>query len=104
MMPTDSVTPSFAAAQAVEYTQILGSACVLANDRVLSDIRSCAWRVQLDTPPCPGAWFDVRPMLDAREYSASSVDMATLALQYARQVGLVYQHPVHAHLVCIVAA
>lgn len=104
MTSTDAQGRLPAAQQAADYAQIVGSALALANDRVLTDIRSFAWRVQLEAPPCPGEWWDVRPMLDPREITPLAVDMATLALQYARQAGLVYQHPVHEHLVCIVAA
>jgi hypothetical protein len=44
-------------------------------------------------------WYDTRPMLDPREHSGELVDMATEAIQYGLQRGLLVSHPEHAHLV-----
>jgi len=70
----------------------------LAALAVISDIESEAVRVHL---PEPGRWYDTRPMLDPREHAPEIVDMATQALDYALQQGLVHRHSQQQHLVRI---
>lgn len=46
-------------------------------------------------------WHDTRPMLDPRERSGQSIDMATEALDYATAAGLARRHDEQPHLVFI---
>ena len=39
-------------------------------------------------------WYDVRPMLDARENCAEVVDINTEMLAYAERRGIVVRHPI----------
>lgn len=75
---------------------LLRRAMQIANRAVIADIESEAVRVH-DMPG--GRWYDVRPMLDAREHPPESIDMANEALRYAQDCGLVRTHPEHEHLV-----
>lgn len=80
---------------------LISQGLLLANAAVLSDIRRHCVRVDLPAAPYSGEWFDTRPMLDPREHRPQNVDMATTALQWANDTGLVHRHPLHAHLVCV---
>lgn len=70
-----------------------------ADHAVISDITAaCVALAQQPGQPC---WYDTRPMTDPREHAPPQLDMAVQALQYARERGLVAQHPQHPHLVRI---
>lgn len=64
---------------------LVAKALRIADRAVLADIKSEAARAGAD-----GA-YDVRPMLDARERSGPAIDMASDALAYALDRGLVVQ-------------
>jgi hypothetical protein len=44
-------------------------------------------------------WYDTRPMLDPREHSPEMLDMATDAIQYGVETGLLVRHAEHSYLV-----
>lgn len=46
-------------------------------------------------------WYDVRPMLDLREHHPETVDAHAAALQYALDIGLVYEHATKPGLVLV---
>lgn len=47
-------------------------------------------------------WYDLRPMLDPREFSPECIDMSREAIDHALVRGLVKRHPEHAHLLRVV--
>lgn len=47
-------------------------------------------------------WYDIRLMLDEREYGPESVDMSREAIDHALERCLVKRHPIHAHLLRVV--
>ncbi len=69
----------------------------LADDRTVTDIKSYSVGTEIDGT----RWLDTRPMTDPRERAPEAVDIAVVALAYARLRGLVHTHPEHAHLVRI---
>lgn len=83
-------------------TQLITQALAIANDAVIADIESEAHAVML--PDSVHRWWDVRPMVDAREHIPEFVDMAQRAIDYALSAGLAERHPTHAHLVRITQA
>lgn len=77
---------------------IVALAMRIANRAVLADITNESTRVDLGDGH---RWYDIRPMLDNREHSGPSIDMAGEAIAYALDCRLVTRHPVHASYVCI---
>lgn len=68
----------------------------IANRAVVCDIESECVRVDMGDSL---RWYDTRPMVDPREHSPDCIDMATQALHYGEQAGLIERHPAHRHLV-----
>lgn len=63
---------------------LVASALRIADRATVDDIKSFGARTE-------GGAYDVRPMLDERERSGHSIDMASEALAYALARGLVTQ-------------
>ena len=67
----------------------------IANAAVVADIESNCPALR---SPCGRiTWYDVRPMLDPREHSPQVVDMATEAITYGVEAGLLLRHDEHPH-------
>ena len=73
--------------------QHVARAMRLANAAVVSDIESnCpALRSACGTI----TWYDTRPMLDQREHSPEVIDMASEAIEYGVESGLLIRHEQH---------
>lgn len=99
-MPTPLRSHTAAPLDAAAAGHIVALAMRIANRAVLDDIRSECPRVHLGDGQ---HWLDLRPMLDQREHSPASVDMAGEAIAYALDCRLITRHPVHAAYVRITA-
>lgn len=81
----------------VQAAELIRRSLLIADRAAVADIESNAPATVLYTQ----RWYDVRPLLDEREYSAPCVDMNRESLDYALMRGLIARHPEHAHLVRI---
>lgn len=81
---------------------LLRQAVDIANRAVITDIETECQRHRLLSDNGQHWWYDVRTMTSLQEYGPESVDMATQALQYALDSGLIQPHPRHPHYVRIV--
>lgn len=83
----------------VQAAELIRRSLMLADHATLAQIRAECHPVSPRHDP--EGWRDVRPMLDPREHSGQSIDIATELLAYARDRGLIQRHPESAHLVRI---
>lgn len=68
---------------------LIGEALMLADQAVVCDIETHAYHAGLTTE---GRFiWDLRPMVDPREAPDDVIEMATLAIGYARRRGLISQ-------------
>jgi hypothetical protein len=80
--------------------QLLTLGLTIANRAVVSDIETECVAIDGDDG---WRWLDTRCMLDPREHCAEVIDMATDALRYAEESGLIRRHAQQRYLVRIVS-
>lgn len=75
--------------QMVDQIAVLRSALAIANRAVVEDIEDeCTFHWAGGH-----AWYDLTPMTDPREHSPQVCDMATEAIRYGIESGLLVRHP-----------
>lgn len=67
------------------FSNLIASMAAIADRAVIADIETEGVRVGQRKARC----YDIRPMLDEREHSPQSIDMASEALAYAIARGIV---------------
>lgn len=82
---------------AVQAAELVRRALLIADRAAVADIEDNTPSMHLYTQ----RWYDVRPLLDEREYSPPCVDMNRESLDYALMRGLIDRHPSEPHLVRI---
>lgn len=79
--------------------RITPDALQIADRAVVADIESMS--IMAGRTPDGRPIYDTRPMLDRREHCDESIEMATQALRFARQRGLVREQPGQPYLLTI---
>ncbi len=79
----------------VQLSSLHPTAHALAVEKIREDLETYAAAIRIDGV----RWWDTRPMVDAREQPAESIDMAVQALDYAISAGLLVTHPDMPHVV-----
>lgn len=87
--PTHTHAPRITAQLTDSDVDLIRRGVAYGNNQVLNIIRTECVAVDEGDGL---RWFDVRPMLDMREHSPETVDEHAEALQYALDVGLVFEH------------